>query len=107
MRRILRPGGRLLIADFVIPGIIKKRSDWLYYLFSIYNFLKNWDVTQTSQHQKRDRVLRDHMVAERGMLFTKKDFNKTFGGVFENSRIGYLSRKYDITKLYYLIWDKT
>lgn len=106
IKRILNPGGRLVIADFVTSTIIRKRTDWLYHIAPLLKSLKNGDMNIIKEAKGRPKIFREHMAAERGMLFTRKEFYKIFGGVFEGSKISYLSKKYAIVKLYYLIWDK-
>ena len=106
MKRILKPGGRLIIADFVTPRVVRNRVDWLYYIAPVLKSLKNRDINIFMEAKGRPRIFREHMAAERGMLFTRKAFYKTFGGVFEDSGISTLSKKRTIVKLYYLIWDK-
>ena len=106
IKRILNPGGRVVIADFVTPRIVRNRADWLYYIAPALKALKNRDINIFMAAKGRPRIFREHMAAERGMLFTQKEFYKTFGGVFGDSKISTLSKKRTIVKLYYLIWDK-
>ncbi len=106
MKHILNPGGRLVIADFVTPSIVRSRVDWLYYIAPVLKSFKNRDINIFKEAKGRPKIFREHMAAERGMLFTRKEFYETFGGVFEGSNISTLSKWRTIVKLYYLIWDK-
>jgi len=106
IKRILNPGGRLVIADFDTPHVVRNRVDWLYYIAPALKALKNRDLNIIKEAKGRPRIFREHMAAERGMLFTRKEFYKIFGGVFEDSKISTLSKKRSIVKLYYLIWNK-
>ena len=96
----------MVIADFVTPRVVRNRVDWLYYIAPVLKSFKNRDINIFKEAKGRPRIFREHMAAERGMLFTRKEFYKIFGGVFEDSKVSTLSKRRSIVKLYYLIWNK-
>jgi len=106
MKEILKPGGRILICDFVTFKILKYRADWIHDIYSIFNSIVKKDIHIFKKINKEPKIFRKHLKSERGMFFTKKEFYDIFESNFKGSRIGYFGNRRKLINLYYLVWDK-
>ena len=106
IKKILRPGGRIFISDFVAFKLFRNLSDWVHYVCVTYNSVRKGKFNFYSELKKEPEIYRTHLKSERGMFFTRKEFMKIFGDVFENSKINFIGKRRKIISMYYLIWDK-
>lgn len=106
IKHILKLKGRLFISDFVTYKSLRSKQDWIHYLYLISKTIKKDRFNIISEIKKEPYIFRKHLVTERGMFFTKKEFYEWFGSSFKNSKIEYFGRTRDLIKIYYLIWDK-
>lgn len=106
IKKLLKPGGRLFISDFVTYKFLKSRADWIHYWYLVRDSIKQGDLHIFKKIAREPSIFKKHLITERGMFFTKKEFQDIFGNFFENSKIGWFGRKRQLIKIYYLVWDK-
>jgi len=102
----LRPGGRLIISDYVIYNWLKKYNHTLHDIYKIYNSIIKGKINLLKEFRNESKEFRMHLKTERGMFFSKKEFYDIFRKKFKDAKISHFGKRRKIITHYYLIWDK-